>query len=75
MAAACTLTISQGHLGYLISLVRQDIRKHQPGIDRFQPRPGQDQAEASQVLAHFEEKQRFRHCLYEDLRRAWRGIT
>lgn len=56
-------------LTYLAGLVRQDIRRHQKTIDRFQVRPGQDPGEAQSILAHFHDDQRFRMEAAEELRR------
>lgn len=61
--------LSHEHLNYLAGLVRRDIRKHQASIDSFQARPGQDPAEAGEVLAGFRDAQEFRQRVAESLAR------
>jgi hypothetical protein len=61
---------SAGIIGYLLGLVRYDIRRHQKSIDGFAARHGQAPGEASEVLEHFIKQQDFRYDVHRQLREA-----
>ena len=46
--------LDDGMLAYLSRVVSADIRKRSKSVAGFAPRPGQSEAEASEVLAHFQ---------------------
>jgi len=57
-------------LGYLLGLVRADIRKRQKDIDGFSCRPGQDLVESQLILEKFISQQEFRYGAHKLLREA-----
>jgi hypothetical protein len=63
--------LSANAIGYLLSLVRMDIRKRQKALDQFATRTGQPPVEAAVIRQKMRGKQQFRRQVHRQLRELW----